>query len=123
MNEMNEDYFDAKAREVFTKREGDPADAGPLAAWARANVDSDSRCGVIVAKDGRLVAETKHTPGGPSTPGGTYVTSVADGIDGTDIRNREVGLAMGALTRQLRMPVIHVKHWEVCRGAGRFIAR
>jgi hypothetical protein len=114
---MTSGYFVDKARAAFAKAGGNPDNSGPLATWAeQAREIGDSRRGCIVTDKGVIVAETRHTPATASTPGATYVTS-----DG-DLAGREVGLAMGALRRTTGRPVIHVKFWEVCEGAGRFVS-
>ena len=111
------DYFDAKARQVFARADGDPELAGELADWARqarANPECDRRCGVIVTQTGHVVAHTTHIPATPSSGGVTYLCG--DGPEG----GRELGLGMAALRRLHGCAVIHVRYSEVCVGAGRF---
>lgn len=57
---MSRKYFRAQADDMFAQAGGDPANAGPLAAWAEnTRLHRDwQRLGVIVAYDGTLVAET-----------------------------------------------------------------
>ena len=115
-------YFTAKAREVFARAGGDPNNSVALADWAReALAQGDSHRGVIVARDGRVVAETRRTPSTAYACGGTYIMSVGDGIDPTEILCWEVGLALEALRRRVGQDVLHVRYWEVCQGAGQFV--
>ena len=118
---MTSPYFVANAREIFAAASGDPDLSGPLATWAQAAADDDPRRGVLVAKDGRILAETQYIPGGPGGVGATYVTAVSDGLPTDRILDMEVGLAEGALRRATGQAVIHVRHSQVCRGAGRFV--
>jgi hypothetical protein len=114
-------YFVAKARDLFARAGGDPDLSGYLARWAQTVVDDDPRRGVIVAKDGSLLAETRYIPGGPGAVGATYVTAVSDGLPPAGILDTEVGLAEGALRKATGQAVIHVRHSQVCRGASCFI--
>jgi hypothetical protein len=115
-------YFTDKARAVFIRAKGDPENAGPLAEWAEAEWAAGyNRQGVIVAEDGTLLAETRHTPATASTPGATYVTRLLVDLpphEAATIGSLEVGLATGALQRSTGQHAIHVKHWEVCTGSG-----
>jgi hypothetical protein len=114
-------YFVAKAREIFDRAGGDPDRSGPLAEWAQAAVDDNPRRGVILAEDGRILAATLYTPGGPGAVGATYVIAVSDGLPTDRILDMEVGLAEGALRKATGQAVIHVRHSQVCRGASCFI--
>jgi hypothetical protein len=111
-------YFTDKARDMFSRAGGDPDLSGELADWAEANAGGDSRLGVIVSEDGRILAETRHVPAIASTPGATYVTAVTDVIcaDTERVVDREVGLALAALRRITGGGTIHVTYWDVCRG-------
>ena len=112
-------YFVDKARTVFTNAKGDPELSYLLASWAEAaHATGDSRVGVIVTEDGRILATTRHTPATASSPGATYVTDVADGASHESVINLELGLALGSLRRLTGKRLIHVKYSEVCQGAG-----
>jgi hypothetical protein len=117
---MSHEYFVAKARAVFAEAGGNPDLSGQLAAWAEAAHGGDSRRGVIVAETGEILAETKHTPSTPSSPGAAYITSVTHEVD-SFARNGEVGIRLGVFKRNHGVEVIHVKYWQVCQGASRFI--
>ena len=118
---MSSEYFEAQARDVFMAAGGDPANSRPLATWAedaRANRDW-RRLGVIVAQDGRLIAETirLNVLAGVSV---TYVTDVlVDLPDPGDVDGTILDLACGAIRQQIAMPVIHVPAWQVCSGRSR----
>ena len=118
---MSSEYFAAQAADVFMAAGGDPANSKPLAAWAedaRANRDW-RRLGVIVAQDGRLIAETirLNVLAGVSV---TYVTDVlVDLPDPGDVDGTILDLACGAIRQQIGQPVIHVPAWQVCTGAAR----
>jgi hypothetical protein len=117
-------YFVDKARDVFAGAGGNPDLSGPLAEWAsKAREAGDPRVGVIVAEDGTIIARTRHTPGnGSTTCGGTYVyrkdTARGEGGIG-EILDR----AMARLAHEHDQPMIHVRYWEVCQGAGKFAGR
>ena len=118
---MSSTYFEAQARDVFMAAGGDPANSRPLATWAedaRANRDW-RRLGVVVAQDGRLIAETirLNVLAGVSV---VYVTDVLVGVpDPADIDGTILDLACGAIRQQIGQPVIHVPAWQVCTGAAR----
>lgn len=112
-------YFVDKARALFRAAGGDPDASAALAKWAQtARETGDSRDGVIVADTGEILAYTRHSPATPSTPGATYVRAVVHDTD-SDIRRREVGLAVGALRRRHQVAAIHVRYSQVCEGSGR----
>jgi hypothetical protein len=118
---MTHPYFVDKAKALFTARSGDPDNAGALAAWAeRVRPSNDSRLGVLVALDGTLIAETRHIPSAPSTPGAAYVRVALGDVYG-ELVDREVGLATGQASTITGQPVIHVKFSEVCTGHGNHI--
>lgn len=117
-------YFTDKARAVFAAAGADPGLSDTLAAWAeafRAGPDYDSRVGVIVAEDGTILAETRHTPATGWSPGATYVTGIHAYLTGSaewdSLVGREVGLACGSLRRLAGQDVIHVTASQVCMGA------
>ena len=113
-------YFVAKARQRMAAAGGDPANAGPLAEWARdAKRIGDARRGVIVAEDGELVAATMYHPGTNSRPGVSYVEK-AD-VQRWGLNHDETGLATAELERVTGRRLVHVTMPEVCRGAGKFI--
>lgn len=112
---MTDSYFVAKAREVFARAGGDPANAGALAEWAEeAKKIGDAKRGVIVAEDGQIIAATRYVaePG----IGASYVIK-ADS-DRLGLFGNEVGLALGQIRQQVSQRVIHVTMPEVTRGAG-----
>ena len=112
---MTHEYFIAKAREVFARAGGDPANAGALAEWAEeAKKIGDAKRGVIVAEDGQIIAATRYVaePG----IGASYVIK-ADS-DRLGLFGNEVGLALGQIRQQVSQRVIHVTMPEVTRGAG-----
>lgn len=111
------EYFVGKARAVLERAGGDPDVAGPLAAWAQsAHAYGDPQVGVVVARDGVVVASTRHTPAGPTSPGATYVRDVVYDGD-TDQIGRELGLALTVLARRRPdAPLIYVRYSEVCQG-------
>lgn len=111
-------YFVAKAREVLHRAGGDPDTAAPLAAWAHAakNNDDVNQHGVLVARDGSIVAETRHPR--PGSPGGWSITS-ADRVR-LGLMPASVDMVRAELRRR-GMETIHVRGWEVCCGASQFI--
>ena len=118
---MSSEYFAAQARDVFMAAGGDPANSRPLATWAedaRANRDW-RRLGVIVAQDGRLIAESVRL----NVLAGVSVVYVVDLLvelpDPDDIDGTILDLACGAIRQQIAMPVIHVPAWQVCSGRSR----
>ena len=118
---MSSEYFAAQAADVFMAAGGDPANSKPLAAWAedaRANRDW-RRLGVVVAQDGRLIAETirLNVLVGVTV---VYVTDVLiDLPDPGDVDGTILDLACGAIRQQIGQPVIHVPAWQVCSGRSR----
>lgn len=112
-------YFVAKAREVFSRAGGDPANAGALAEWAEeAKQIGDPKRGVIVAEDGELVATTHYVA--DVGIGASYV--VKDDAARLGLFGDEVGLAAAQISRTLGKRVIHVTMPEVTRGAGVHVA-
>lgn len=110
-------YLDV-ARAVIARAGGDPDTAGPLAEWAeRTQPEADTRTGVIIGRDGTILAETtRQGRGGAVTA--FYVTTDHVGIDGLGIERLEVGLAMGQLRRVTGQDVLHVRGWDL-RPVGR----
>lgn len=116
---MTDSYFVAKAREVFARAGGDPANAGALAEWAEeAKQIGDPKRGVIVAEDGELVAATHYVA--DVGIGASYV--VKDDAARLGLFGDEVGLAAAQISRTLGKRVIHVTMPEVTRGAGVHVA-
>lgn len=114
---MTHEYFIWKARTVLSAADGDPEVAGPLADWAEAaKAVGDRRVGVIVAEDGRLLAETRFS-GGPV--GAHYVRSTVVEEVRRYVVKLEVGLALGQIGKAAGMQVIHVRYSEVCEGPGK----
>lgn len=114
---MTDSYFVAKAREVFARAGGDPANAGALAEWAEeAKQIGDPKRGVIVAEDGELVAATHYVA--DVGIGASYV--VKDDAARLGLFGDEVGLAAAQISRTLGKRVIHVTMPEVtavCRSS------
>lgn len=111
---MTDSYFVAKAREVFSRAGGDPANAGALAEWAEeAKQIGDPKRGIIVAEDGELVAATHYVA--DVGIGASYV--VKDDAARLGLFGDEVGLAAAQISRTLGKRVIHVTMPEVTRGA------
>jgi hypothetical protein len=107
-------YFHDKAKAAFTAAGGNADLAAELADWAEQNVRNDSYLGVIVGEDGAILAETMHYP----QVGATYVIGVEDYEHHAHVAlNREVGLALNALLRATGKGAVHIRHWQVCRGA------
>lgn len=105
-------YYTARAELVLRQAGGDPALAGPLAAWAQdAHRVGDTRRGVIVAETGAILAETRYVPSTVGSGGATYVTSGA-------LEFYELGMAIGKIERQHGARCIHVTFSQVCLGAG-----
>ena len=102
---MSSEYFAAQAADVFMAAGGDPANSRPLATWAedaRANRDW-RRLGVVVAQDGRLIAETirLNVLAGVTA---VYVTDVLiDLPDPDDIDGTILDLACGTIRQQIAM--------------------
>lgn len=124
---MTHPYFVAKAREVFARAGGDPEKSSALAAWAEdARARMDSKHGVLVAEDGTLVARTVWVYSPVRT---SYCVAELLVDLGHDVR-RDVGLttgrrngytvdgALGILRRAMGQPIIEVRYWEACTGAG-----
>ena len=110
------DYFEGRARAVLRPYGIERAE--PLAAWAaRQRRDNLNRSGVVVDALGDLVAATYlHQPAGPGVSA-WYVMpddSKRLGLAG----HNEIGLAVGAITRRLGRPVVHVRYDDVARGRG-----
>lgn len=117
-------YFEDRARHTLTSVHADPERWRDIAAWAQANRASGDphRAGIIITSDGRIVAETSHTPGTADTCGGTYVRTVHD-THLTGLIGREVGLAKASISRTIGEPVIELRAWQLTTGAGSAAAR
>jgi len=113
-------YHRARAKALMVRSGGETTNISPLALWAEKVVDQGRvRVGVVVARSGRLIAETFTVPSGPGTCGGVYVTKLLVPFrDSTPSRviGSEVGITIGTLATIAGEPVIVVKDWEVCRG-------
>jgi len=111
-------YFVDNARAVITRAGGDPDAAGELAAWAQAAHARDGsgrERGVIVAKNGRIVAETIHTFDLESSA--SYLAAGESqrlGLGGP-LLEVETGMAVAELSAR-HGPLIHVKYSRVCLG-------
>lgn len=117
-------YFRGRAEAVFAEAGGDPAAAGPLAAWAQQVKQSGQDAataglGVVVADDGRLIAITKHSTGWGVRA--TYVTGLLvddPQLERAHLVGLEVGLATARIAGKIGHPVIHVRASQVCTGKG-----
>lgn len=114
-------YTDATARAVFIEAGGDPANSGPLAAWAASVIGTDDMAaGVIVAEDGMILAHTRRS-GRPVAA--SYVTSVADPDAHGEVVDLEAGMAAMRLRRLTGQGTIEVTYSQVCKGAGVHVRR
>ena len=118
---MPAEFFDWKARQIIAAAHGDPDTAGPLAAWAEDvktnRWDEAAGLGVLVAADGRLVAETRRGKPLPDRPNPAYVTKILDPAV-TGIERMVSDMAAADAHQQLGLPVILVTADQVCQGAG-----
>ena len=114
-------YLDV-ARAVLSRAGGDPVNAGPLAQWAETHdTSADSRLGVIVGRDGTILAETEREPGATGADvAGTYVTScvTTSGVD-LLVVGHEVGMALGRIRNAVGQDVIHLRAHEMRVVGGR----
>lgn len=118
---MSHKYFRAQADDMFAQAGGDPANAGPLAAWAETTrLHRDwQRLGVIVAYDGTLVAETIRLNVLPGVSVTYVVELLVELPNPSDVDGTILDLACGVIRNQVGQPVIHVPAWQVCTGAAR----
>src|SRR5580765_8068989 len=108
-------YFIDKAAKIFRDAGGDPANSAPLAAWAAAHrPGNDQWLRVIVAADGRILAEARYVPG---RVGASYITRVMYDRD-RDLIGREMQLTRGTLGRRAETTAIVVTFSQACLGAG-----
>ena len=118
---MPAEFFDWKARQIIAAAHGDPDTAGPLATWAEdvrtRRWDEAAGLGVLVAADGRLVAETHRGKPLPDRPNPAYVTRILDPAV-TGIERMVSDMAAADAHQQLGLPVILVAADQVCQGAG-----
>ena len=118
---MPAEFFDWKARQIIAAAHGDPDTAGPLATWAEdvktRRWDEAAGLGVLVAADGRLVAETRRGKPLPDRPNPAYVTRILDPAV-TGIERMVSDMAAADAHYQLGLPVILVAADQVCQGAG-----
>lgn len=118
------DYFVEKARGWLDDHGGRDVPHEALAIWAESvrRRGSDAPTGVIIARDGRLIAETNSVKAGPDGLRATYVRAddlTAHGIDTPAGQDWVLDMAMGRLTRVLDQTVVHVTASEVTMGASR----
>lgn len=113
---MTHPYFTARARAWMARAGGRPQDSSALARWAQTArlADLDDR-GVIIGRDGTLLAETRRRRG-------HYYVAPGDMARlGLTTGSTELGAALGAVRRAVGQAVAHVTYWEVCCGAARFV--
>ena len=118
---MSHKYFRAQADDMFAQAGGDPANAGPLAAWAEnTRLHRDwQRLGVIVAYDGTLIAETVRLNIMVGITAVYVVDLLVELPDPEDVDGVLLDLAVASIRRQLGAPVIHVPAWSTCSGRSR----
>lgn len=113
---MTHPYFTARTRAWMARAGARPQDADALARWAQTAREAglDDR-GVIIGRDGTLVAETRRRRG-------HYYVDPGDMARlGLTTVPTELGAAMGAVRRAVGQDVGHAAYWEVCCGAGRLV--
>lgn len=111
-------YFEDKARLALRKLHADETQYAALAKWAEEHKGEEEEVsGVIVTRDGRIVAETFRVDDGVVGPGDTYVDR-----DSTDIElgGNRLDLALGAISHALGEPVCHIPIWDLTQGSGDF---
>ena len=111
---MTHPYFVAKATDAFKRAGGDPALAADLASWAEQahSMGEEAPQGVVVAKDGSIVATTVRRTR----------RSMADYVSPEDakrlgLRIPELGMAQGAIAQAIGQPVIYLTTSVLTRGA------
>ena len=111
-----------RARAFFERAGGDPKDAGPLAAWAIAAKElGEGKCGVLVAQDGSLIAETVWTR--EDRPDGSESYWISEllvdlGKEGAkEVGKQRVRDALPALRRRTGQPIVEVRYADVCQGS------
>lgn len=113
---MTHPYFTARARAWMARAGARPQDTDALARWAQTArlADLDDR-GVVIGRDGTLLAETRRRRG-------HYYVAPGDMARlGLTTGSTELGAALGAIRRHVGQDVAHAPYWEVCTGAGQFI--
>lgn len=113
---MTHPYFTARARAWMARAGARPQDTDALARWAQTArlADLDDR-GVIIGRDGTLVAETRRRRGHYHVAPGDMARL------GLTTGSTELGAALGAIRRHVGQDVAHAAYWEVSCGAGRLI--
>ena len=114
---MTQPYFLHRARDVFSTAGGDPALAGPLAAWAQETRESGrdrDNPRAIVAEDGTIVA-TAHRVG--RDPSAWYIDETEQTTE-WGVASVVTDMALGAIKRAIGQRVIEVSASDVCRGPG-----
>ena len=105
-------YILGKARYALHSYGLNPDDAGPLAEWAQRAFDEKAeRTGVIITRDGQIVAHTHLVTGHVSA---WYVTREDAKRLGLSVE--EVGHAVHALKRILGQDCGMISYYEVCHG-------
>ena len=113
---MTHPYFTARARAWMARASARPQDSSALARWAQtARLAGMADRGIILGRDGTLLAETRRRRG-------HYYVDPGDMARlGLTTVPTELGAAMGALRRAVGQAVAHAAYWEVCCGAGRLV--
>jgi len=109
-------YYIAKAREIFTRAGGDPANAMPLAAWAQetktaidADPDAIREIGVLVSEDGQIRAEIGLYG---TEPRAWYVNNSEYEVAKNLISDK----ACARIGREIGQKLIQVNIWEAASG-------
>ena len=106
-----------KAEKALAKVSASTDNAGLLADWAEEASRRDTLpAGVIITRDGTIIAETWRDPGTNWAPGATYVDkgTLPEGI--TLRGGNEIGSALSQIRAHLGEPVVHMSYWEVGTG-------
>lgn len=111
---MTHPYFATKARTAFAAAGGDPDKAGPLSAWAEsARHRQPQPHGVLVAADGKLLAETTHVEG----RGATYIHAALT-PEARELEEWEVGLAVHRCPKLIGQGAAEIRVSQLCYGTG-----
>lgn len=114
---MTHPYFRSKAQEAFKKAGGDPLKTDALAHWAETeHTKTHPDAGVIVAEDGTIITTTRVVTNWPEGPTVFYARTTDPGY-----LDREVGLALGSIQRDIGQRVIHLKLSELTTGKAKRI--
>lgn len=117
---MTHPYFVAKAREWMHRAGARPQDSADLARWAQiASAVGDRTRGVIVAKDGTLLAETRRTT--RARVNATYVDQAALARLTGSASPTVVDMAIGQISQAVGQPCALATWSDLCTGAGRHI--